>query len=61
MEKKENTLASIVDWFHRSMVMLLAYVAQDTVRIAEAAQCLSRHMRQPRSGHSKNTRDWDDI
>ena len=34
-----------------SLVMLLAYVAQDRVDIAEAVKCLTRHMKEPRSGH----------
>ena len=29
----------------------LAYVAQDRVDIAEAVKCLTRHMKEPRSGH----------
>ena len=36
---------------YRSLVMKLAYVAQDSVDIAEAAKCLTRHMKEPRSGH----------
>ena len=31
--------------------MKLAYVAQDRVDIAEAVKCLTRHMKEPRSGH----------
>ena len=34
---------------YRSLVMKLAYVAQDRVDIAEAVQCLTRHMKEPRS------------
>ena len=34
-----------------SLVMKLAYVAQDRVDIAEAVKCLTRHMKEPRSGH----------
>ena len=36
---------------YRSLVMKLAYVAQDRVDIAEAVKCLTRHMKEPRSGH----------
>ena len=36
---------------YRSFVMKLAYVAQDRVDIAEAVKCLTRHMKEPRSGH----------
>ena len=35
----------------RSLVMLLAYDAQDRVDIAEAVKCLTRHMKEARSGH----------
>ena len=31
--------------------MKLAYVARDRVDIAEAVKCLTRHMKEPRSGH----------
>ena len=31
--------------------MKLAYVAQDRVDVAEAVKCLTRHMKEPRSGH----------
>ena len=36
---------------YRSLVMKLAYVAQDRVHIAEAVKCLTRHMKETRSGH----------
>ena len=36
---------------NRILVMKLAHVAQDTVDIAEAVKCLTRHMKEPRSGH----------
>ena len=36
---------------YRILVMKLAYVAQDRVDIAEAVKCLTRHMKEPRSGH----------
>ena len=40
------------EWtLYRSLVMKLAYVAQDRVDIAEAVKCLTRHMKEPRSGH----------
>ena len=35
----------------RSLVMKLAYVAQDRVDIAEAVMCLTRHIKEARSGH----------
>ena len=31
--------------------MKLAYVAQDSVDIAEAVKCLTRHLKEPRRGH----------
>ena len=36
---------------YRSLVMKLAYVPQDRVDIAEAVTCLTRHKKEPRSGH----------
>ena len=36
--------------------MKLAYVAQDRVDIAEAMKCLTRHMKEPRSGHMQELR-----
>ena len=36
---------------YRSQVIKLAYVAQDRSDIAEAVKCLTRHMKQPRSGY----------
>ena len=44
-------LTSVESTFYRSLVMKLAYVAQDRVDIAEAVKCLTRHMKEPRSGH----------
>ena len=35
--------------------MKLAYVAQDRVDIAEAVKCLTRHMKEPQSGHRVDT------
>ena len=31
--------------------MKLSYVAQDRIDIAEEVKCLTRHMKEPRSGH----------
>ena len=36
---------------YRSLVMKLAYVAQDRIDIAEAVKCLTRLMKEPRSAH----------
>ena len=44
-------LTSAESTLYRSLVMELAYVAQDRVDIAEAVKCLTRHMKEPRSGH----------
>ena len=44
-------LTSAESTLYLSLVMKLAYVAQDRVEIAEAVKCLTRHMKQPRSGH----------
>ena len=45
-----ETHVSGVD-FVPQLVMKLAYVAQDRVDIVEAVKCLTRHMKEPRSGH----------
>ena len=44
-------LTSVESTLYRSLVMKLAYVAQDRVDIAEAVKCFTRHMKEPRSGH----------
>ena len=44
-------LTSAESTLYRSLVMKLAYVAQDRVDITEAVKCLTRHMKEPRSGH----------
>ena len=44
-------LTSVEPTLYRSLVMKLAYVAQDRVDIAEAVKCPTRHMKEPRSGH----------
>ena len=36
---------------YRSFVMKLACVGQDRIDIAEVVKCLTRHMKEPRSGH----------
>ena len=42
---------SVESTLYRSLVMKLAYVAQDRVDVVEAVKCLTRHMKEPRSGH----------
>ena len=49
--ENSEKLTSAESTLYVSLVMKLAYVAQDRVDIAEAAKCLTRHMREPRSGH----------
>ena len=41
--------------------MKLAYVAQDRVDIAEAVKCLTRHMKEPRSGHMQELKKVGSI
>ena len=46
--------------FYRSLVMKLAYFAQDRIDIAEAVKCLTRHMKEPRSADTcKRTKTGD--
>ena len=47
--ENSEKLTSIESTSYRSLVMKLAYVAQDRVDIAEAVKCLTRHMKEPRS------------
>ena len=51
--QKENSekLTSAESTLYRSLVKKLACVAQDRVDISEAVKCLTRHMKEPRSGH----------
>ena len=49
--ENSEKLTSVESTLYRSLVMKLAYVAQDRVDIAEAVKCLTRHMKEPRSGH----------
>ena len=49
--ENSEKLTSVESTLYRSLVMKLAYVAQDRVDIAEAVKCLARHMKEPRSGH----------
>ena len=44
-------LTSAESTLYRSLVMKLAYLAQDRVDNAEAVKCLTRHMKELRSGH----------
>ena len=54
--ENSEKLTSAESTLYRSMVMKLAYVAQDRVDIAEAVKCLTRHMKEPRSGHMQELR-----
>ena len=49
--ENSEKLTSAESTLYRSLVMKLAYVAQDRVDIAEAVKCLTRHMKEPRSAH----------
>ena len=49
--ENSEKLTSTESTLYRSLVMKLACVAQDRVDIAEAVTCLTRHMKEPRSGH----------
>ena len=49
--ENSEKLTSAESTLFRSLVMKLAYVAQDRVDIAEAVKCLTRNMKEPRSGH----------
>ena len=49
--ENSDKLTSAESTLHRSLVMKLAYVAQDRVDIAGAVKCLTRHMEESRSGH----------
>ena len=53
IENSEN-LTSVESTLYRSLVMKLAYVAQDRIDIAEAVKFLTRHMKEPRSGHMQS-------
>ena len=49
--ENSEKLTSAESILYRSLVMKLACVAQDRVDTAEAVKCLTRHMKEPRSGH----------
>ena len=49
--ENSEKLTSAESTSYRSLVMKLAYVAQDRVDTAEAVKCRTRHMKEPRSGH----------
>ena len=49
--ENSEKLTSAVSALYRSLVMKLAYVAQDRVEIAEAVKCLTRHMKEPPNKH----------
>ena len=49
--ENSEKLTSTESTLYRSLVMKLAYVAQDRIDTAEAVKCLTRHMKEPRSAH----------
>ena len=54
--ENSEKLTSVESTLYRSLVMKLAYVAQDRVDIADAVKCLTRHIKEPRSGHMQELR-----
>ena len=52
-EQIENSekLTSAESTLYRSLLMKLACVDHDRIDIAEVVKCLTRHMKEPRSGH----------
>ena len=59
--ENSDKLTSAESTLYRSLVMKLAYVAQDRVDIAEAVKCLTRHMKEPRSGHMQELKRLESI
>ena len=59
--EEAEKLTSAESTLYRSLVMKLAYVAQDRVDIAEAVKCLTRHMKEPRSGHMQELKKVGSI
>ena len=53
--ENSEKLTSAESTLYRSLVMKLAYVAQDRVDVAEPVKCFTRHMKEPRSGHMQET------
>ena len=51
--ESSEKLTSVESTLYRSLVMKLAYVAQDRIDIAEAVKCLTRHMKKPRRTHAR--------
>ena len=59
--ENSEKLTSAESTLYRSLVMKLAYVAQHRVDIAEAVKCLTRHMKEPRSGHMQELKRLGSI
>ena len=51
--ENSEKLTSAESTLYCSLVMKLAFVAQYRIDIAEAVKCLTRHMKEPGSGHMK--------
>ena len=51
--ENSEKLTTAESTLYRSLVIKLAYVGQDRVDIAEAVKCLTRDMKEPRSGHTQ--------
>ena len=54
--KSSKKFTSVESTLYRSLVMKLAYVAQDRMDIAEAVRCLTRHMKEPRCAHMQEVK-----
>ena len=59
--ENSEKLTSVESTLYRSLVMELAYVAQDRVEIAAAVKCLTRHMMEPREWTHARTRKVGSI
>ena len=59
--ENSEKLTSVESTLYRSLVMKLAYVAQDRVDIAEAVKCLTGHMKEPRSGQMQELKEVGSI
>ena len=59
--ENSEELTSAESTLYRSLVKKLAYVSQDRVDIAKAVKCLTRHMKEPRSGHMQELKKVGSI
>ena len=59
--ENSEKITSAESTLYRSLVMKSAYVAQDRVDIAEVVKCLTRLMKEPRSGHMQELKKVGSI